>query len=124
MKYLSRNGSPKKFYRWFARKMHAQLTPAFEPRASICPRFAIIPIKVDQKWIWLKPYYSLKVITSAFTFAGTTEVYYSVVKRSSSIFGFKGVLKEQEIVKNLVRQKRESKNIWLALRVKSDVKYL
>lgn len=109
MEYESRMGSPRKYYRWFRGKTHAQLNYWYKPEASIEPRFALIPMVVDGSWTWLTFYFALKTISSAFSFGGTTTVSYKVSARSKSIFGLKKELKKSGAIKNLYREKIEAR---------------
>jgi len=69
-------------------------------RAQIVTRFALLPIRVDNLWIWLQKYFALITITSAFSLGGTTSVSKGVTARSCSIFGFKKFLKQEGIIRN------------------------
>lgn len=100
----------KKQYRLFRGKTHAILGYWFIQQAYFNKNIALIPTKVDDKWIWLKSYYSLKMIDSTFNFGGTTTYSYKTKKRSLSYFSFKKELKNEGIIRNLFRQKIESFN--------------
>jgi hypothetical protein len=80
------------------------LRDRFYPLFQIKARFAILPIVVEKEWIWLKSYYSLYQL-HAFRFGNTTNINYSVVARSLSIFAFKDILKSESIIKNLYRER-------------------
>lgn len=53
--------------------------------------------------------YLLRGISSAFNFSGVTTVRYGITMFSKSIFGFKDYLKKEGIIKNLVKENRETK---------------
>ena len=106
--FKSAMGSPRKYYRWFRGHTHARLGSWFVPRAKLEKQFALIPMKVSGQWLWLKPYYALVTIKSAFSFGGTTTISYGTTSRSVSIFSFKSFLKSEGIIKNLCAEKKEA----------------
>lgn len=109
MAYLSFNHSPRKYYRWFRGHTHGQLGCWFKPQSYITTGFALIPMKVDGQWTWLRSYFVLKTIGSAFSFGGTTTVSYKTTQRSFSVFTFKKALKKEGAIKNLYKDKIETK---------------
>lgn len=107
--YLSFRGSPRKYYRWFRGHTHGQIKDWFVPRSYISYFFAFLPTKVDDHWIWLSFYYQLKTVSdSTFSFGGTTTYSYTTQSRSKSWMKFKKVLKQEGIIRNLAKEKRES----------------
>lgn len=80
---------------------------SYYPRAKIGLRFALFPIKIDNKWAFLKKYYTLKLIYSAWNLGGSVNVMYYTRTKAFSIFKFKGLLKEERIIRNLLEDKRE-----------------
>jgi hypothetical protein len=115
-----------KNYRLFPYSTHGKLEYSYTPRAQICARFALIPIRVKNKWIWMKSYYSLKLVSSAFCLGGTTSVRYGVYQRSLSIFSFKDILKKDGIIINHYLQKRltDKKMESWPLAIKNALKHL
>lgn len=82
------------------------LNDNFYPRVEIKLKFAFFPTFVDQKWIWLKSYFSLYEL-SCFNFGGIDNISYVFIDKSLSIFRFKSYLRNEGILINLVKEKRE-----------------
>lgn len=92
-----------KRYRYFNNRKF--LSDDFRPMVEIKQRYAIVPVFISGKWIWLKSYYSLYSL-SAFSFGGHTTISYNAVQRGLSIFEFKSYLKQEELIQNLLKEKR------------------
>lgn len=81
------------------------------PTAILSIGFSFIPLKISGKWIWLRKYYKLKSIKSAMNLGGHVNVQYKN-NRALSIFEFKRILKEKDIIRNLYTQYTENRANW------------